>query len=248
VVRLYRRLLAPTNVIGVLARRGPPEAGALALPTTDQRTQQVAMRRIVAGGKLPVLRHFRLYRGKLLGGDNRWHLTNGDPFARLRRGVMRRAAADRSQGGVPLLGGPGPRAPGVEGAGIDRIGEHIPQAGGIPAPMAVRRTDLVGHEVLGQPAEAVAFCYIVGEYLAYDHGGHRIQAHAGRVARAAGIDRIAKGRASPGQQAPGLQFGLTPPLHALGDQGALVLGHRAADLQDQLVVGIGAHGPIQKCH
>ena len=42
------------------------------------------------------------------------------------------------------------------------------------------------------------------------------------------------------------QLGLAPPSHALGNQGALVLGHGGANLQQQLIMRIITHGPLDK--
>jgi hypothetical protein len=36
------------------------------------------------------------------------------------------------------------------------------------------------------------------------------------------------------------------PYHPLGDQGALVLGHRPADLQQELVLRVAPHRPIEE--
>ena len=43
-----------------------------------------------------------------------------------------------------------------------------------------------------------------------------------------------------------MQLAQAAAAHSLGDQGALVLGHRAADLQQQLVVWILAHRPVEE--
>jgi hypothetical protein len=41
---------------------------------------------------------------------------------------------------------------------------------------------------------------------------------------------------------------LTAATHALGNEGALILSHRAADLEQQLVVGVIATGSVEKLH
>jgi hypothetical protein len=64
--------------------------------------------------------------------------------------------------------------------------------------------------------------------------------------RGVGIEAVAVRRPSPRQQAAGAQLCLPAPTHPLGDQGALVLGHGTADLQQELVLGVPAHRPVQE--
>jgi len=52
----------------------------------------------------------------------------------------------------------------------------------------------------------------------------------------------------PGQQPTRLILLPASPPHALGDQTAFIFGHRPADLQQQLIMGILAHGMIGKLH
>ena len=53
-------------------------------------------------------------------------------------------------------------------------------------------------------------------------------------------------RMSPRQQSPSLIFLEPPSAHPLGDQAPFILGHRPANLEEQLIVGILAHGPIHE--
>ena len=57
---------------------------------------------------------------------------------------------------------------------------------------------------------------------------------------------VAIGRIGPGQQQTGAQLGEPAAAHALGNQRALVLRNSAADLQQQVVMRIIAHGAIQE--
>ena len=81
-----------------------------------------------------------------------------------------------------------------------------------------------------------------------DHGGHRINLQRGRRARSFGVGAIAEGRPGPGQELPRADLRLAPPAHPLGDEGALVLGHRAADLQEELVMRALTHRTVDEQH
>jgi hypothetical protein len=67
-----------------------------------------------------------------------------------------------------------------------------------------------------------------------------------RITRSIRIDTIAVGRPRPRQQDPGLQLAQSAATHALDDEAALVLGHRAPDLQQKLIVRILAHWPVEE--
>ena len=61
-----------------------------------------------------------------------------------------------------------------------------------------------------------------------------------------GLSAVPVGRAGPGQQHAGAQLGQPAAAHALGDQRALVLGHGAPDLQQQVVVRVVAHRAVEE--
>src|SRR5918911_2064142 len=67
-------------------------------------------------------------------------------------------------------------------------------------------------------------------------------------AGAIGIEAVAVRRPRPGQQKPSLQLAKTATAHPLGDQAALVFGHRTTDLQQELIVRILAHRPVEEFH
>ncbi len=50
----------------------------------------------------------------------------------------------------------------------------------------------------------------------------------------------------PRQQHAGAQLGQPAAAHALGDQRALILGHSAADLQQQVIVRVVAHRSVEE--
>ncbi len=112
--------------------------------------------------------------------------------------------------------------------------------------MAVGRDNPPPAQRLRQPDEARAFLYIRGEQLPHDRGLGRLDPHASGVARPVGVEAIAIRRARPRQQQAGAQLQLPPPAHPLGDDAALVLGHRPPDRQQQLVVWILTHRPVEE--
>jgi hypothetical protein len=73
-----------------------------------------------------------------------------------------------------------------------------------------------------------------------------IPLHPGRITRSVRVDAVPIGHLRPGQQGSGLQFPLTAPPHPFRNQRALIPGDRPADLQQQLIMRVAAHGPIQE--
>jgi hypothetical protein len=66
-----------------------------------------------------------------------------------------------------------------------------------------------------------------------DHSGvDRGKAHPAGITRAVRIEEIAVGRSGPRQQLATAEFGLAPASHPLGDQGALILRHSTANLEE----------------
>ena len=87
---------------------------------------------------------------------------------------------------------------------------------------------------------------IHGEQLGHNGGLGRVNRHACRIARSVRAHPVAIRRIGPGQKRAGTQLGQSPAAHALGDQGPLILGRGAADLQQQMVVRVVAHGTVQE--
>ena len=89
---------------------------------------------------------------------------------------------------------------------------------------------------------------IGGEQLLDERRGGRIDLHGCRVTGPLGVQPIAVRRTGPRQELPSSQFGQPPTPHPIRDQRTLVLGDRATDLQDELVVRIVAGRPIDEHH
>ena len=63
-----------------------------------------------------------------------------------------------------------------------------------------------------------------------------------------GIDAIAIGWFGPRQKRASLQLAQSTAARALDNQDTLIFGHRPADLEQQLVMRILAHGPVEELH
>jgi hypothetical protein len=98
----------------------------------------------------------------------------------------------------------------------------------------------------GEPHQRRSRLTVQGEQLR-NHGSlGRVERNAARVARPVGARPIAVRGIGPRQQPAGAQLGEPATPHALGNQGALVLGHRATDLQQQMIVRVVAHRPVKE--
>src|SRR6185437_14802532 len=129
------------------------------------------------------------------------------------------------------LGGAIAGPPGVHPTGVDRIGQDPADRREAPEGLAGRRGDAHLVEVLDQPEQGVAVLQVPGEYLGDDGGLGRFLVDPRGVARPVGRDAIAVGRAGPREHLAGPELALAAAAGALGDQRALVLGDRPADLQ-----------------
>src|SRR5215204_6268962 len=232
-----RRQLAATAIVAITRRQTAPLTRQATHATTDAGTQQIGMSRIVATSKLPVLRSFVLHAFELLLGDNGRDRRNRDPVlpGSHSPGRSRRAGATR------LL-----EAPGIDLAGVDRVGQDAAQGLHVPAPLNPRGRHPVLVQLLGQAIETASLLSIPDEHLSDCGSFNSVLAHASRVTGVIGIHTVAVRRLRPGQQDPGLQLAHAATAHPFRDEAALVLGHRAADLQQKLVVGILAHGPVEE--
>jgi hypothetical protein len=66
------------------------------------------------------------------------------------------------------------------------------------------------------------------------------------IAWALGVHDIAVGGHTPGPPLPAAPFGLAATSPPVGDQGAFILGHGPPDLEQELIVRILTHGPVQE--
>jgi hypothetical protein len=129
---------------------------------------------------------------------------------------------------------------------VGRVAQDAPDRGARPARRARRRghaARIKAHGELHQRGPGLA---VHREKLGDDRGLGRVGRDAARVARPIRVHAVAVRGVGPRQQQAGAQLGQPPAAHALGDQRALVLGHRAADLQQQVVVRVVAHRTVEE--
>ena len=135
--------------------------------------------------------------------------------------------------------------------GVPDVGGVLEDAPyGAPGPGAFARggKNSCPHEPPGDGAQGRTLLEVPGEHLPNDGRLVLFYAQTRRVARPFGIGAVAERHPHPGQELPGAQLRQPPAAHPLGDEGPLVLGHRPPYLQQELVVGVLAHGPLQELY
>ena len=182
---------------------------------------------------------------RLLGHDRRdWHL---DPLLLRPRG-MGDARPGRQQRRFAPAGRRRPGAIGHRPAGIGRVAQDAAHAGHGPPRLARRGR----HPQPGQPRrELIQGCrrlQVPVEQLRDQHRLLRLYPDRGRVPGPVQVQAVAERRPSPRQQRARPKPGVPAAPHPLSDQRALVLGHRPADLQQQLIMRVIAHRPVQELH
>jgi len=176
-----------------------------------------------------------------------WRDRHLDPVLRWPRRV-----ADTSPGRqhrrLAAAGRGGPGAVGQRPAGIGRVAEDAAHAGYIPVRLACRRGNPQISQPPGKPVKGCLRLQVPVEQLRDHHRFAGLHPDQGRIAGPLGVQPVAEQRAGPRQQRARPQLGQPATPHPLGDQRALVLSHRPADLQQQLIVRILAHRTIQELH
>jgi len=234
------------DVVGVAGGKGAGGGVQTTRPTTHQPPQQILMAFVVPGRSLLVMGEFLLHPVKGLLAHNRRHGEGNPVFPRPQGLALPRT--HRLERRFPVLGRHPLRAVGIGGPGVDRVLQDPAHRGGIPARLPRGRDNLVlgqpfGHRIQGGPVLQIPF-----EHLLHYGGFKLLHPQPVGVAGPLGIDPITERRADPRQQLPGLQFGQPPPPHPVGDQRAFVFGYRPPDLQQQLIMRVLTHGPLQEFH
>jgi hypothetical protein len=101
-------------------------------------------------------------------------------------------------------------------------------------------------EVIDQPMQGVAALEVPGEHLSDDGSLGRILVDPRGVARPVGRHPVAVRGASPGEHLAGLELALSTSPHAFGDQRPLILGDRPSDLEQELVMRVLGHRPVEE--
>ena len=104
------------------------------------------------------------------------------------------------------------------------------------------------HEPSGDAAQGRSLLQVPGEHLAHDGRLVLLHPQTLRVTGTFRIGPVTEWHPHPRQELPGAQLRQPPAAHPLGDEGPLVFGHRSPYLQQELVVRVLAHGPLQELY
>ena len=200
----------------------------------------------VPGRALLVGIQLGLHLGEGLLGDDRRD-RDGDPVFLRARG-MADARPDREHRRLAAAGRRDLGAVGQRPAGIGRVAQDAAHAGRVPARAAPRgRHPQIG-QLPGEPVHGGLRFQVAVEQLGDQRRLTGLHSHRIGPAGPLGVQAVPERRRGPRQQRARPQLGLPPATHPLGDQCPLVLRDRPADLQQQLVVRVGAHRPVQELH
>src|ERR671911_2071181 len=246
--------LARAHVVSLLAVVVLPEGfgdrygSQHALSAAHQSPQEVLVGLVVAPGEGLVPGEFLFREVELLLAHHRRHLGHEGPLLLWQRlgGVVGMSYGVGCR--APDPGGTVAHAPGVDPASVDGVGQYPAQGGRAPRLPAPWSGDAHLPKVPGDTEEARSRLEVGREDLRDRRGLRLVETHPGRIARSVGVDPKTVGGVRPGQQKPRFVLGQPSPAHPLGEQRPLVLGHRSADLQEQLVVRLGAHRSLHELH
>jgi hypothetical protein len=237
---------ATARVIPVAPVQRARDAREPTVAAAHQGAEQVVLHGIVARREPLILRQLRLYLLELRLAHQRRHVADEDPrFRRERRRcpvrvpqrVGRRAADPGRAIAVPLR---------VQAPGVRRIAQDAADARQAPAVPPTGRRHAPRIEQPTEPAERHARLQVEREHLRDDRRLGRIDRHAAGIARPVRRDPVPVGRVRPRQQRARLELAQPAAPHPLRDQRALVFCDRPADLQQELIVRVITHRPIQE--
>src|SRR5262249_28451796 len=110
--------------------------------------------------------------------------------------------------------------------GVGRVLEDASDTRHVPARLAGGSENAGLGEAQSETVYSRTWLKIPGEHLLDDGGRGGSEVQAGRIAWMLGIEPVAKGRATPGQQLACPQVSEATATHAVADQRALILGPR----------------------
>ncbi len=190
----------------------------------------------------PLLRAVELHLA-----DDGGHGGDQDPFGRVHRLRGSQAAvAHREQSRAAPRGRSGAGTVGKDLAEVGGVRQHAAQGRAVPGPVSPGRGDAQAIKTVLQGVERLTLVGEPGEQIAHHCSFGLVQPHACRVARPLGVEPVAVEWPRPGQQRAGALLAQAAATHPLADQGALILGHGAADLQQELVVRVAVHQPVEE--
>jgi hypothetical protein len=232
-------------VLGLTLRRvvGDAEHGQATRPTGEQAAEQVVVARVVAERERRItpqlLQRLLVRRFVDDGGD--W---DADPLL-----ARARATAGVLVGARPPRAGPPRRhegvAVGVGGAGVERVGEDAMHNGAGPQATAAARPPGAGGEPLEDLSDRHSLIDQPAVQLAHHLGLGVIDDQVRGYAVPPGNVAIAVGRLAA-DPLPGARLLKLAAAEALAEEGALVLGDGALDLEQELVVGVVRDGVVDE--
>jgi len=244
--RLQQRSLAITGVVGV-ARIGRASGTCqLAQPTTDHGTQEILMLGVIAAGDALIVLEFFLDHLKLFLADDGRDLSHHNPVFWRHALDTAVASPDWFERGNPSGCRSIVIASCIHCTRIHRSCQNMTDGAIAPMEAAARSAHPKLPQMFSQPAQRMPVLLLVGKHLRHRCCFRRLQAHPCWITWMGRVCTIPIGGRSPRQQRAGTILLQAASSHAISNQVALVFGHRSADLQHELVVGILAHRPLEK--
>ena len=135
---------------------------------------------------------------------------------------------------------------GVDVAGVGRVPKDPRTEASLQHGLPEGEADAELAEVADQPMQGAAALGVPGEHLGDDGRLGRVEVDARRVAGPVGRHPVAVRGAGPGEHLASPVAALAAAPRPLGDQGPLVLGDGAADLEQELVVRVPGHRAVEE--
>src|SRR6266567_3707178 len=162
--------LPSAGVVGIVDLLGlarATSAGETTAPTTDQCTQQVRIRRIVAASKLLIVRKLRLHQIKLCLGDDGRNLSDRFPLLWFGGGMTSMIVSNGPQSRLSVTSSGDTVATKKDRSRIDRIAQDTTHGRLIPAHLPSGSGDLLLDQGLGQGNQTLVFLLIALKQLSY---------------------------------------------------------------------------------
>jgi hypothetical protein len=202
---------------------------------------------VVAPRAAPIVLELDLGAFKQLLGDDRWH-GDRNPVRAWSLPLADPRVAHVFQGGPSPLRGDRLEAVTERRADVHLVLEDAADTRRNPHRPTLRAGNLRGAQAFEHHQQRRALLEVPGEDLLHDRRFARLEPHASGVSRSHGINAIPVRRSGPREQHARFEFRQATTSHAFADQTAFVLGDRASDLQQELIVRVVAHGALDEFH
>jgi hypothetical protein len=134
---------APTSIVVVARVDTPSGTGQLTDTATDQAPEEICVNFVVPSGELLILGKFGLNLIELFLPDEGRNRCDEDPLLLRNRRVAARWLSNGMSGRAPYPGRAGAGTPGIDVAGVDRVGENPAKGRRIPTGLTVGGGHLV---------------------------------------------------------------------------------------------------------